>query len=61
MTGMREVVKRLERRLQNPPGVVRRIIYVRPGEPEPKDVPPDTLVVQTRTVERGDPCRGQRP
>ncbi len=48
----RETIKRLERRLKDRPGIVRRIVYLRPGEPEPEDVPAGTLVVATRIVTR---------
>ena len=44
-------VERLEKRLADRPGLVRRIVYVRPGEPEPEDVPAGTLVVRTRVIE----------
>ena len=48
-----EKIERLERRLKGRPGIVRRIVYVRPGEPEPEDVPAGTLVVRTRIVKGG--------
>ena len=51
----RERIEKLERRLADWPGLVRRIVYVRPGEPEPQDVPAGTLVVRTRVIE---PLRG---
>ena len=44
-------VERLEKRLADRPGLVRRIIYARPGEPEPQDTgDPTVLVVFTRVV-----------
>ena len=46
----REKIEKLERRLKDRPGIARRIVYVRPGEPDPVDVPAGTLVMRTRIV-----------
>jgi hypothetical protein len=43
-------IEKLERRLNNPCSIVRRIIRLAVGEPEPPDLPPDTLAVTTRIV-----------
>lgn len=49
----RERIRQLEQRLKGRPGIVQWIIYVRPGEPEPEDVPAGCLLVTTRIVTKG--------